>query len=244
MERLEPLQPPANWGQDEVSNFLEIAHRNGYGSFVRLRQPFAKIIAIDSFYRRVIDNLNHSRDWFAAFFVLRAHSSFLGACRLAVSGQIPEAYMLLRGCLENAQYGFYIASRPALREVWLRRHDDEASMRLVKQEFRVGTIFERLTLANAQVAEVAKNLYDRTIDYGAHPNERALMQVLNMQRGADEIRLEVRYLSSGDEAAFGLCLKSTAQVGVCALDMFGIIFRERFEILSLMGELQTLKVEL
>ena len=72
MERLEPLAPPPNWGADEVSNFLEVAQRNAFGSFVQLRAPFAKLIAIDACYRRLIENLNYTREWFAAFFVLRA----------------------------------------------------------------------------------------------------------------------------------------------------------------------------
>lgn len=244
MERLEPLAPPPNWGADEVSNFLEIAQRNGFGSFVQLRAPFAKITAIDAFYRRFIENLNHTREWFAAFFVLRAHSAYLAACRLTVSGQIPESYMVQRGCLENAMYGFHIATRPELRETWLRRHDNEASKRAVKQEFQIGTIFERITLTNAQVAEVAKTLYDRTIDYGAHPNEQALMQVLDMERAAGDIRFEVRYLTRGEEPAFGACFKTTAQVGVCALDIFRLVFRERFQLLGLDRELDHLKRDL
>ncbi len=244
MERLEPLSPPPNWGADEVSNFLEIAQRNGFGSFVQLRVPFAKITEIDTLYRRFIENLNHTRDWFSAFFVLRAHSAYLAACRLTVSGQIPESYMVQRGCLENALYGFHIATRPELREIWLRRHDNEASMRAVKQEFKIGTIFNRLVLTNAKVAEVAKTLYDRTIDYGAHPNEQALMQVLHMERDADNIRLEVRYLSRGEEPAFGACFKTTAQVGVCVLDTFRLVFRERFQLLGLERELDQLKRDL
>lgn len=244
MEPLEPLTPPLNWGADEVSNFLEVAQRNAFGSFVQLRAPFAKLIAIDTFYRRLIDNLNHSREWFAAFFVLRAHSSFLAASRLAISGQLPEAYMVLRGTLENALYGFYIAMRPELRETWLRRHDDAASMHAVKQEFRIRLIFDRLALANARIGDVAKTLYDRTIDSGAHPNEQALMQVLNMQRGAGQIRFEVRYLTPGVAPAFGACFKTTAQVGVCVLDIFRIVFHERFEILGLTQELDKLKRDL
>ena len=244
MERLEPLVPPPDWGADEVSHALEVAQRNAYGSFVQLRAPFAKLIAIDAFYRRLIENLNHSRDWFSTFFVLRAHSSFLAALRLAVSGQLPESYMISRGVLENALYGFYIASRPELRETWLRRHDDADAMRLVKQEFRIGPMFARLALANAQIGEITRTLYDRTIDSGAHPNERALMQVLNMERNAGQIRFEVKYLTGGNEPAFGACLKTTAQVGVCALDVFRVVFHERFEILGLTRELDGLKREL
>ena len=237
MEPFEPLRPPPYWGSDELSNFLEVAQRNAFGTFVQLRPSFAKLVAIDAFYRRLIDNLNHTRDWFTAFFVLRAHSSFLSASRLAVSGQIPETYVLLRAVLENGLYGFYIAVRPELREVWLRRHDDAGSMRAVKQQFKISAMFERLTLVSPQVADITKTLYDRTIDSGAHPNEQALMQVLNMDRGAGQISFEVRYLTMGDHPAFEACIKSTAQVGVCALDIFRLVFHERFDILGLSPEL-------
>ena len=70
MEQLEPLAPPPNWGEDEVSNFLEVAQRNSFGTFVNIQEIFAKFIAIDSFFRRLLDNLNHSKDWFTVFFVL------------------------------------------------------------------------------------------------------------------------------------------------------------------------------
>ncbi len=244
MEPLKPLAPPPNWGTDEVSNFFEVAQRNAYGSFVQLRAPFAKLIAIDTFYRKLIDNLDHANEWFATFFVLRAHSSFLAASRLAVSGQLPETYMILRGTLENALYGFYIARHPELREIWLRRHDDAESLRAVKQQFQIRMIFEQLTLANVRIGDVAKTLYDFTIDSGAHPNEQALMQVLNMKRANGNILFEVRYLTSGEETAFGACFKTTAQVGVCGLDIFGIVFRERFQILGLTQDLDTLKKDL
>src|SRR5690606_21920506 len=117
-------------------------------------------------------------------------------------------------------------------------------MRAVKQDFRIGTILERLTLTNAQVAEVAKALYDRTIDYGAHPNEQALMQVLHMERAAGDIRFEVRYLTRGEEPAFGACFKTTAQVGVCSLDVFRLVISERFHLSGLDRELDQLKRDL
>jgi len=244
MESLEPLDQPPNWGRDELTNFLELAQRNAYASFVTLRAPFAKLLAIDAFYRRLIDNLNNPESWFAALFLLRAHSCFLAAARTALSGQLPETYLLLRGCLENALYGFYLARRPELREVWLRRHDDAASMRTVKIEFQIGTIITSVDASDAQAARVAKELYDRTIDYGAHPNERALTQVLGMDRGTDHVRFEVRYLTRGDELAFGVNLKTTAQVGVCVLDLFRLVYRERFDILGLTDQLANLKRDL
>lgn len=55
------------------------------------------------------------------------------------------------------------------------------------------------------------------------------MQVLDINHSADRIHFEVRYLTSGNEPAFNACLKTTAQIGVCALDIFQIAFPNIFE---------------
>ena len=163
MEPLDPIEPPPNWGQDELSNFLEIAERNAYTSFVTLGAPYAKLLGIDAFYHRLIENLNNPRDCFAAFLFFRSHSCFLAATRSELSGQIPETYLLLRGCLENGLYGFYIARRPDPRKVWLSRHDDDAAMRAVKNEFKIVTIMPLVEAADQQAFQATRTLYDRTI---------------------------------------------------------------------------------
>jgi hypothetical protein len=198
---------------------------------------FARLLGIDALYRRLIGNLNNARDWFPGFFVLRAHSCFLAAARSTLSGQVSETYLLLRGCLENALYGFHMASRPELREVWLRRHDDAEAMRAVKNQFQIGTIMRVVEAADREAAQVTQTLYDRTIDFGAHPNERALMQVLRIEEGEEEVRFELQYLMNAEDVAFGVCLKSTAQIGVCALDLARLVYRERFDILGLTDDL-------
>lgn len=244
MEKLDPIEPPPGWGTDELSNFLEISQRNTYATFHILRPPYEKLAGIDRLYRKVIDNLSHSASWFAALFVLRSHSSYLAAARMALSGQVPETYLLLRGCLENAIYGFYIDRHPELRETWLRRHDDAEAMKLVRKEFQIGPILSSVEAAHSNTGAIARTLYDRTIDYGAHPNERALSQVLGMNRGEGEVRFEVRYLMKGKDVAFGLALKTCAQVGVCGLDLFYLVYPQRFDILAITDDLQQLKRDL
>ena len=120
-----PYEVPKDWGQDPLSEFIETTRENTIATFANLAasvQPIARhslfSIAISS------KNLNNSPDWFSAFFVLRAHASYLGRVRFALSGQVFETYMVLRGCLENALYGFYFHRNPASQETWLRRSDD------------------------------------------------------------------------------------------------------------------------
>lgn len=67
---------------------------------------------------------------------------------------------------------------------------------------------------------------------------------MGIQSNDDTVRFEVRYLTSGDDIAFGHALKTTAQVGVCGLDIFRLVFRERYDILGLSEELRAAMVDL
>ena len=60
--------------------------------------------------------------------------------------------------------------------------------------FKIGLMFNTLTSLNNATAERAKLLYERTIDFGAHPNELALSQSLQMSENKDNIEFNVIYL--------------------------------------------------
>lgn len=232
--------PPPQWGNDEITKFFDVARANQYATFANLKVEFGKLVAIDMAFRKLIDNLSHSKDWFAAFFVLRAHSNFLAAARLATSAQIPETFAALRSCLENGLYGHYIAKNPAARERWLRRHDDEEHKKAMRSEFQLTKLLQILSSVDADEGKAADTLYERTIDYGAHPNERALMQTLQMNKGDDKIEFKVVYLGE-DNIQLRHVLRTSAQVGVCVLGMCRLIYKERFDLIGLTDDLKALR---
>ncbi|MEE8216023.1 MAG: hypothetical protein V3S77_04605, partial [Acidiferrobacterales bacterium] len=84
--------PPDNWSSDEVTKFIDVARANEFATFANIKGEVQRLIDIDALYRKVIDALNHSKDWFAGFFILRAHANYLASCRMCWSGQIPECY--------------------------------------------------------------------------------------------------------------------------------------------------------
>ncbi len=147
---------------------------------------------------------------------------------------------MLRSCLENALYGLYLARNPNSRETWLRRHESDAHRKKVKNEFQMRTMLELAKSINAKDGSVAELLYDRTIDYGAHPNEQALMQVLQLNESAEHAELKMNYLDGGS-VQHGLALKTTARVGVCSLTLFRSVYKERFDILGVTGAIDHIK---
>jgi hypothetical protein len=150
--------------------------------------------------------------------------------------------MVLRGCIESALYGFYLSKNKNSHETWLNRHASEKALKLVNDEFKIVNLFAVLKTTDLQIHDAAKILYDRTIDFGAHPNELALTSLLRKNEEEDLIQFDLLYLS-GDTPAFRFALKTTAQIGLCALLIFKNVYSKRFSLLGLDEKLARLKVE-
>ncbi len=93
---------------------------------------------------------------------------------------------------------------------------------------------------DAAEGNVADALYERTIDYGAHPNERALMQSLKMDKGKDNAHFQVVYLA-GNTSKLSLALRTCAQIGVCSLGIFRLVYKDRFDLVGLSHSLDNLR---
>lgn len=232
--------PPPNWEKNKISKFIDAARANEFATFANKAGEIARLSDIDLGYRKAIDGVNNSHEWFAGFFLIRAHSNYLGACRLCWSAQIPETYALLRSCLENALYGLYLSKYPESRETWLRRHDGEASKQKVRNEFKIGTMLKLAAELDLKEGEVAKVLYERTLDSGAHPNELALMQTLQINDIADKVEFKINYLDQ-DSLALNAAIQATTRVGVCTLSLFRLVYSEQFDILGMTDFLRHVK---
>src|SRR5262245_14980589 len=228
--------PPGGWGGDEITAFIDNARLNSFATYSNLRPEYGKVSEIDIVFRKLVGYLLNTKDWFAAFFLLRAHSAFLAGAHLAMSGQTAETYASLRLCLENGLYGLYLSRNPGSRETWLRRHDSEQARQRVRGEFTIRNLFDTLRATDNKEAAVAEQLYERCIDYGAHPNERALTVSLKQETGTDTVEFRVVYLTD-DSVIFRGCLKTAAQVGASVLGIFRLVIKERFGLTGLTNEL-------
>jgi hypothetical protein len=234
------LRPPDGWAQDPLSAFIETARQNTFATFVKMRGAFDRLRDIDRLFVRATENLHGFQgedDLLPAALLLRAHGAYRGACRFALSGQSAEAYPVLRACLEDSLYAFFLRTYPTKAETWLRRSDDAASKRKVKDEFKVTPMLALLEEADAATGRAVRTLYDQTVDFGAHPNELMLTSNSRMETTGDTHQLAVAYLAGGTPA-MAVCLKTTAQVGVASLRTFRLIFRARFDLLDISAALE------
>ena len=116
-------------------------------------------------------------------------------------------------------------------------------MQIVKREFTVANVRATIEKANQHAAAVFDQLYQRTIDFGAHPNERAITGSLSIEDLAERKLMEQLYLH-GDGITLDHVVKTTAQAAVCSLEIFSAIFPERFERLGVSAALLELRKRL
>ena len=113
-------------------------------------------------------------------------------------------------------------------------------MRTVKREFTVRNVKNTLAATDNRLSQIIDDLYERTIDFGAHPNERAITGSMTMTHDDGRTEIQQIYLH-GDSLALDHGIKTTAQIGLGSLFMFQNIFPERFQILGISAEIDQLQ---
>ncbi len=237
------IRPPPGWGTDKLTDFHAQAFHNGLASYVHMRPAVNVLIEVDAVFHQAGENLRNPPDFLGAMLLLRSHSAYRAATRLAMSGETPETFPLLRASLEYALYAVHINRNPGHGEIWLRRHDDDAARSRAKRTFQHVAVMQTLERTDATLAGQVKNLYERSIDFGAHPNERAMTGSMTVEEVPDGKVFSAVYLH-GDPLVLSHVLKTTAQVGVGALLMLSIVFRDRFRLLTIDLDIDRLKAML
>lgn len=160
-----------------------------------------------------------------------------------MSGQHAELFPLLRASLEYAGCALHLYLHPHTEETLWRRHDSEKTLKATRKEFVVARVVDSVRSLDPREADVFETLYQTAIDFGGHPNERAISSSLIIEDQKDLRRLQVKYLhDDGHQLKHGL--RTTAQVGVCALSVGQLAFTERFKQVGADVELARLKVGL
>jgi hypothetical protein len=217
----------AAWGKDKLTQEIEKAFCNIGVSFLKLKPHFyllkkANEIFIDAFEQINTDTIERE---IAGLLFGRAFGCFLGAVRLSSSGQMTETWILLRALIENCLYAFYIFASPERADIWVNRHKDEASNKKCKDTFKVGSIWAELKIRSKRTANEAKTLYDKTIDWGAHPNERSLFPNIVPKPNGSGLSLR---LVNADPAFIRTSVIYTIRTSLFTFRIFNLVFPEVF----------------
>ena len=122
-------------------------------------------------------------------------------------------------------------------------HDDSASHQAVRREFKTFILMKTLRSRDRHLCSTIENLYDRTIDFGGHPNERAVTGSMEIkEENKETVFMQIQL--HGDSLSLDYALKTTAQIGLGSLCIFQMLFKERFQILGLNSAVERLRAQL
>ncbi len=199
-----PTTPPPGWALDTLSTYLDEFRGNQWATFHNKRPEVRDLIAIDALFDRLLNGAKDPDPQMPMTFLLRAHAAYRAAVGLVMGGQLYEAQALLRLCLEHASYGFFIGGDTARWTRWMKRNDDEKSRKVVREEFTAGAIRRAIKKADAKIGGHFEFLYERLIDFGAHPNEQGFFHEHEAPEGTWRDAHPVD-LSARRRRAAGLC---------------------------------------
>lgn len=222
-----PDSRPDRWGEDEITRFLDAARDNAFASFVNNRALFGKLIGIDQVYRKITGGQMTEGFWFARVLSQKAHPAFLAAVQLGANTQVTESYCQMRSVLEYALYAYFINTNQELADIWVNRHNGDEARKAAKNAFKISPIIKRFKEEQPELGDIVGDLYDRTIDWGAHPNANSLFGVLEIEEGTDSSLFKIAYLS-GNHELNEMCLKNVAQVGVAWIKILQFIMPEQY----------------
>ena len=168
------------WDNDPLSSLLADASRNERITALKLPKVYSLLKQVHAVFESVADAIRTDPQEglllpYLLFF--RVHSSFLVAVRLTMAGQAFEANLALRAAIEQAWYALHIARDPRPPErimIWLQRHETPEAQKKCKDEFTVSRVRSTHEALDSTSAGLLRQLYDVTIDFGAHPNERGI----------------------------------------------------------------------
>src|SRR5690606_23873160 len=101
-------------------------------------------------------------------FLVPSHRAFRAAVLLGMAGLLAESAMIMRGCLENALYAFYLSDNPEKIDLWFSRHEQDEQLRRqklreIKNAFKPSDFLSRLESVDRENGAAARSLYESLI---------------------------------------------------------------------------------
>lgn len=240
-----PETKPPDWENDPLSEFFKLAEHNHRVASLYYPAVFELLKQVELTFKEIQKAIEYDSKpvlIFPRFLIVRTHGSFLAALRLAMSGQIAEAYPVLRQAIEQAWYALHIAKDPfypSRMEIWRSRNEDMAAKTKCKQEFTIANVRATHETLDPDTAKHLQQLYEFVIDFGAHPNQLGVLAGIAISEGDKRTDYKVGIICH-ETLPMLLSIRLIVAVAVGALKIFQQIFPERFEIMSIDKKIEEL----
>ncbi|WHP81813.1 hypothetical protein MQ089_08315 [Edwardsiella anguillarum] len=108
----------------------------------------------------------------------------------ALSGHYVAVLPVGRAALESACYAYLTSSDKKNSEIWFNRDKSKTATSKCRDAFTIRAVTDKLRDTSPEMSDYLKQLYDSSIEYGAHPNIKAISHHLrDSGMDSDEFRL-------------------------------------------------------
>jgi hypothetical protein len=225
---------PNGWSQPKLTMFFENMWGNAIATFANKKEAHRLCRIDDLMFEISWDWKGHTPNVetiVPLMMFFRAHSAFRAACSLGMSGMTVEGMAVLRLCLEFAAYACFLNENPRLAQVWWDRDLSKDNVQKMRDEFTAGKVKRAVKSIDERLGDIYEQLYDRTIQWGGHPNEKTVTQGLALIEKPGETELQQIYLQ-GDGRVITHWIHTGNQIGICVLKIFEHVHHARFEKLN------------
>jgi hypothetical protein len=236
---MKQITPPLGWADDPLSGFQALAQSNEFGTFANLPECQQLLADLDNVLMRCAEHCANQvlkREEPAGLLLfLAAHNNFRASVRLVAAGQCLPTYATGRAALEYALYGWYFLHSHGAAQRWHQKPPDKEKRREWAKEFQFSAIVRELDKRQPNTARAGRYLHQLAIDFGGHPNDKALysnMAMVDREDGGKEIQM--RYLHTWG-FLFAGTIKFLVEVGLCIVDLCRHADAQAVDILGLEG---------
>lgn len=199
-----------------ISEFLDAARRNEIQIIAQHPHIYALLDEIHQSFERLLSGL-HGEQEIPGFLSVAAHSYFLSGVRVALGGQMTQAYPVLRAGIESVLFALLMKFDKSKIALWAQREASVDARKACRKIFTAEEGFKVLVQVDQNLHETMQNYYKLFIAAGAHPNVNAILPHLNVEDAGTHWLAKIRYIYPSDSLAVFDTLKNTVGTGTCIL---------------------------
>lgn len=225
---------PEGWGQDALSNAFQTISNNQLVIFQNNDWSWNAIKSLYELQQKIAAAVDASGASLSKKFLHQQISSYLACANLVTAGIVVESFCLQRLMIENAAYANFLNAKPEFFNLNRDRSRSEEFLKEFRNVFTWSKVSKCLSQSHEEIAAQLIEMYEQSIDLGAHPNVDSLgIRELDSTGGKTEINFNYIFDRETAEFAQTLFLRTT----VCSLKVFELIFPNEFKKFDISNQL-------
>lgn len=166
---------------DYLNSTAKVAHEHSASH----PQLMIMVQQMDEIFHKEFFGQNFEVTPIVGFLSMNAYMTLLSSVRQALSGHVVSTFPIVRAALESACYAF-LARDEHKAKIWAERHLSEKALGECRRTFTAKKAVNELKPISPEMAEYVMAHYEASIDFGAHPNWKSIINHLDDSGPAGE----------------------------------------------------------